>query len=465
MGARHHRGAARDARQRDRISRRQGRPELLPGLARDGDLGRLFHFRFRHATARLDLQSPRGNNRVSTCGAERRAAHLHRGAHAVPREPDRDDGVLPAGLVLLRLHLRAVEHACAAPRLLRARSRALFREEPADHLPRGRYRFGARAEHSYSQLYERRRDGADLAQLENEARLEMPPKLIALIIKELLSAFHDPRTRIAFIVPPIMQVFLYAYAATLEVTNAPIGVYNEDWGQSSRQLISRFEKASAFSTITYFKSEKEIQPAIDSQGVLAVVRIPQDFSRKIAAREPVSVQVLLDGRKSNSAQILNSYINAIVANYAVDVVLGEERPDVSAVLDRSWFNPNREYRNTMVPSLVGTLTMTTVLMVMVMSVSRERELGTFEQLLVSPLQPLEIVIGKAVPGLIVGLAQAVVISLLVTQLFGIRLSGSAPVLFLGLTVFLIAVIGVALFVSSLVSNQQQAMMGIMVVMM
>ncbi|MFY9875569.1 MAG: ABC transporter permease, partial [Rhodomicrobium sp.] len=80
----------------------------------------------------------------------------------------------------------------------------------------------------------------------------MPPKLIALIIKELLSAFRDPRTRVAFIVPPIMQVFLYAYAATLEVTNAPIGVYNEDWGQSSRQLISRFEQASAFSTITYF---------------------------------------------------------------------------------------------------------------------------------------------------------------------------------------------------------------------
>ena len=227
----------------------------------------------------------------------------------------------------------------------------------------------------------------------------MPPKLIALIIKELLSAFRDPRTRVAFIIPPIMQVFLYAYAATLDVTNAPIGVYNEDWGQSSRQLVSRFEQASAFSTITYFKSEKEIQPAIDSQSVLAVVRIPQDFSRKVAAREPVSVQVLLDGRKSNSAQILNGYINSIVANYAADVVLGEERPEVSAVLDRSWFNPNREYRNTMVPGLVGTLTMTTVLMVMVMSVSRERELGTFEQLLVSPLQPTEIMIGKAVPGL------------------------------------------------------------------
>ena len=262
-----------------------------------------------------------------------------------------------------------------------------------------------------------------------------------------------------------MQVFLYAYAATLEVTNAPIGVYNEDWGQSSRQLVSRFERASAFSTITYFKNEKEIQPAIDSQSVLAVVRIPQDFSRRVAAREPVSVQVLLDGRKSNSAQILNSYINSIVVNYAADVVQGEERPGVSAVLDRSWFNPNREYRNTMVPGLVGTLTMTTVLMVMVMSVSRERELGTFEQLLVSPLQPTEIMIGKAVPGLIIGVVLGTVITGIVTLVFGIPLTGSIFVLYVGLIVFTLAIIGVGLFISSLVSTQQQAMLGAMVYMM
>ncbi len=293
----------------------------------------------------------------------------------------------------------------------------------------------------------------------------MPPKLIALIIKELLSAFRDPRTRIAFIIPPLMQVFLYAYAATLEVTNAPIGIYNEDWGESSRQLISRFERASAFSEITYFKNETGIQPAINSQSVLAVIRIPQDFSRKVAAREPVSVQVLLDGRKSNSAQILNSYINSIVTKFAVDVVLGEERPDVSTVVDRSWYNPNREYRNTMVPGLVGTLTMTTVLMVMVMSVARERELGTFEQLLVSPLQPLEIMIGKAVPGLIIGVVLATAITIIVTQVFGIPLTGSIFVLYAGLIVFTLAIIGVGLFISSLVATQQQAMLGAMVYMM
>jgi ABC-2 type transport system permease protein len=294
----------------------------------------------------------------------------------------------------------------------------------------------------------------------------MPPKLAALIVKELLSAFRDPRTRIAFIIPPLMQVFLYAYAATLEVSNVPLGVYNEDWGESSRQLVSRFERASAFSEIKYFKSSAEIQPAIDGQSVLAAIHISQDFSRKVAAKEPVAVQVILDGRRSNSAQILNGYINSIVTQFAADQASGDIRQaDTSAVVDRAWYNPNREYRTAMIPGLVATLTMTTVLMVMVMSVARERELGTFEQLLVSPLQPAEIMIGKAVPGVIIGTVLASAISLIVTQVFGIPLTGSLFVLYAGLIVFLLAIIGVGLFISSLVATQQQAMLGAMVYMM
>ena len=137
----------------------------------------------------------------------------------------------------------------------------------------------------------------------------------------------------------------------------------------------------------------------------------------------------------------------------------------SEIVDRSWYNPNRGYREAMVPILIATLPMSMVLMIVGMSVAREQELGTFEQLLVSPLQPLEIIIGKAVPGLIVGLSQCVAITAIVVYGFGIALTGSAVVLFIGLTVFLIAIIGVALFISSLVVNQQQAMMGTMVTMM
>ena len=254
-------------------------------------------------------------------------------------------------------------------------------------------------------------------------------RLGALIVKELLAAFRDPRARLALIGPPIIQLFLFAYAATLEVSNVPIGVLNQDWGITSEQLISRFERASAFSEIRRYASLGEVKPAIDRQEVMIVVHIGQDFSRKLAAGEPATVQLLLDGRKSNSAQIVNGYVGTIVRQFSED--FREGKAAASEIVDRSWYNPNREYRTAMVPTLIGILSMTMVLMIVGMSVARERELGTFEQLLVSPLQPLEIVIGKAVPGLIVGLAQGVVIALIVIFVFGIPMAGSPLALFSG----------------------------------
>jgi len=290
-------------------------------------------------------------------------------------------------------------------------------------------------------------------------------RLNALIVKELLAAFRDPRARMALVMPTLIQLFLFAYAATLEVSNVPIGVLNQDWGLASEQLISRFERASAFSEIRRYASLAEVKAAIDRQEVMIVVQIGQEFSRKLAAGQTASVQLLLDGRKSNSAQIVNGYVGTIVRQFSAEFAAGRAGVAVSEIVDRSWYNPNREYRTAMVPTLIGILSMTMVLMIVGMSVARERELGTFEQLLVSPLQPLEIVIGKAVPGLIVGMTQGVIITLIVIYIFGIPMAGSALALFGALFVFLLAVVGVALFISSLVANQQQAMMGIMVYMM
>ena len=198
----------------------------------------------------------------------------------------------------------------------------------------------------------------------------------------------------------------------------PVGVLNQDWGMASEQLISRFERASAFSDIRHYASMREAQAAIDSQEVMVVVHIDQDFSRKLAAEEQPGIQILLDGRKSNSAQLVNNYIGTIISQFATDFRSGGFFAPVSEIVDRSWYNPNREYQAAMVPALIATLPMTMVLMIVGMSVARERELGTFEQLLVSPLQPLEIVVGKAAPGLIVGLVQCGLITLIVTRCSG-----------------------------------------------
>jgi ABC-2 type transport system permease protein len=289
-------------------------------------------------------------------------------------------------------------------------------------------------------------------------------RIVALIIKELLAAFRDPKARVALVAPPLVQVVLYAYAATMDVTNVQIGVLNQDWGLASTQLLARLERTSAFANVHVYQNLDEVRRAINAQDVLAVVQIDQDFSRALARGERPAVQLLLDGRRSNSAQIVNNYFNLIVADFATDYANGTAAAP-SEIVDRTWFNPNRDYRTVMAPSLLATLTMTTVLMIVGMSVARERELGTFEQLLVSPLQPYEIIIGKAAPGMVVGLAQGAAIALIVVYGFGIPISGSIPLLFASLALFLVSVIGVALFISSLAANQQQAMMGIMVFMM
>ena len=147
-------------------------------------------------------------------------------------------------------------------------------------------------------------------------------RLSALIIKELLAAFRDPRARFALILPPVMQFFLFAFAATLEITNVPIGVVNQDWGTASTQLMARFERASAFSEIRRYSSIAEAQAAIDRQDVMVVVQIGQEFSRELATGKTPKIQVLLDGRKSNGAQIVNGYISSIVGQFGADYKLG-----------------------------------------------------------------------------------------------------------------------------------------------
>ena len=176
-------------------------------------------------------------------------------------------------------------------------------------------------------------------------------RLSALIVKELLAAFRDPRARMALVMPPLIQLFLFAYAATLEVSNVPIGVLNQDWGITSEQLIGRFERASAFSEIRRYANLNEAKRAIDRQEVMIVVHIGQDFSRNLAAGRPATVQLLLDGRKSNSAQLVNGYVGTIVRQFSDDFTQGRvEAP--SKIVDRSWYNPNREYRTAMVPTLM-----------------------------------------------------------------------------------------------------------------
>ncbi len=256
-------------------------------------------------------------------------------------------------------------------------------------------------------------------------------RIRSLIVKELLAVLRDPKGRYILIVPPIIQMLVFSVAATQEVKNVRMAVLNEDYGTAARDLVARFEGSTNFSQIRYLRGEADIAPAIDSRSVLMVLHLGPDFSRRLAGGMPAEVQLILDGRRSNAAQIVAGYAQAIFD--AFDRELAATRrapPPPSLVAARVWFNPNLETTWNTVPSLVAILTTLMGLVVTALSVARERELGTFEQLLVSPLQPIEIIVGKTVPALIIGLAEGTVMLLVGIFFFRVPFQGSYVLLYL-----------------------------------
>lgn len=266
--------------------------------------------------------------------------------------------------------------------------------------------------------------------------------------------------------PPIIQLVIFAFAATLDVKNVPIGILNKDNGEQGFELVQRFHGSPTFSNIIYLKSEEEIAPFIDTQKGVMVLSIDEQFSRNLDAKKVAEVQLILDGRKSNTAQIVSGYAGTIVAQFNVDIASKENIKQQNAVLiPRYWYNPNLLYYWYNIPSLVGTLAMLTCLVVTAQSVARERELGTFDQLLVSPLQPVEILFGKIIPGIVIGAAEGTFMMLVGVFIFFIPFTGSFFLFLLSLLVFVSAISGIGLFISSLSTTQQQATLGTFIFMM
>jgi ABC-2 type transport system permease protein len=282
----------------------------------------------------------------------------------------------------------------------------------------------------------------------------------SLIIKELLAVWRDPKGRFVLLVPPLIQMLIFSYAATQEVRNVRIAVLNQDMGTEARDLVARFEGSRNFREVVHLHSDAEIGRMIDSRSVLMVVHIKQDFSRRVAAGKPASLQLILDGRSSNASQIMGGYAQQIVSSYNAELRQARPAPaPASVVVARSWFNPNLDALWSTVPSLVGILVALEGLMVTGLSVARERELGTFDQLLVSPLAPREIVIGKTAAGFLVGMAEGTMMITVAVFFFRIPLTGSVALLYLSMAVYLLALLGIGLFISSVASTQQQAILG------
>jgi len=286
-------------------------------------------------------------------------------------------------------------------------------------------------------------------------------RILALTMKEFLAIAKDPKSRFVVIGPPIIQFFVFGYAATFDVTNVRYAVLDEDRSPVSRELLARFAGSENFRLMGSLHHESQIVPMIDNQAVRMVLHVPPDFGADLAAGRRTDFQIIVDGRNSNVASIALGYVNSIVAEFNAGAAVsmsdeGAVRPSLRLV-DRAWFNPNLVSRWFITSALGGVISTVVVMILSSLSVAREREFGTFDQLLVAPFSPTEILIGKSIPAFTFGLANALLLSAAAVWWFGVPFKGSILALVAIFAVYILSVVG--LFISSLSTTMQQGLLG------
>ncbi|MCH8686683.1 ABC transporter permease [Pedomonas mirosovicensis] len=285
-------------------------------------------------------------------------------------------------------------------------------------------------------------------------------RLWAIILKELWAVLRDPKSRATLIAPPLLQLFVFGFAATLEVKNFDVGVLDQDHGVWSHEVVSRIAGSPNVRHVVALRSRADLHDAINNQEVIAAVAFDARFSADVLAGNTAEVQIILDGRRSNASQIVAGYLSQIISSVAAEA---HPRPDGHAPVTWTtvthWFNPNLEYQWFVMPGLIVVIGSLMGLAITAQSVARERELGSFDQLMVSPLRVHEILIGKMTPPLLIGLFNATVYILLIPTVFGVPLTGSLLFFYPAMIVYLLSLIGVGMLVSTLSYTQQQAFLG------
>jgi ABC-2 type transport system permease protein len=287
-----------------------------------------------------------------------------------------------------------------------------------------------------------------------------------LIRKEFIQVLRDKKLRLFIFLPPMIQLLAYGYAINFDIKQVPTAVYAEDNSAESRQLISRFASSDYFAIKYFISTQEELRRLIDQNEVTLVLRLPYDFARKIKSNQESLVQLVVDATDSNAALIVARYANNVITDFSLEIT--QERlarlgavQGLSLPLEvetRAWFNVNLISRFSFVPGVIAMVVMLVSLMLTALTVVREREIGTMEQILVSPLRPVEFMLGKTIPFVVISLVDMVIIILVGVFWFEVPFRGSMLVLFLGAITFLFNSVGLGLFISTVSSTQQQAMM-------
>ncbi|HYU80706.1 MAG TPA: ABC transporter permease [Vicinamibacterales bacterium] len=286
-------------------------------------------------------------------------------------------------------------------------------------------------------------------------------RLLHLMRKEILELRQDPRLLQIVILAPIIQLTVLGYAATTDVKDIPVVVVDADRSARSRGLITRFEASDNFAVVGVLGSTNEIDPWLEQGRAWMALNIPAGYGRSIESGQATALQVVADGTDSNSTNVALGYARVLVGAYAQDLLTehtgrSPERLVTAAI--RVWFNPDLESRDFMIPGIVALLLLVITTNLSAMAIVREKELGTLEQLNVTPLARWELIVGKLVPYAAVGMVDVVLVVVVAIFWFEVPMRGSLALLFAMCGVYLFSTLGLGLFISTISSTQQQAMM-------
>ena len=291
-------------------------------------------------------------------------------------------------------------------------------------------------------------------------------RLKQMLIKEFIQVFRDKRTRFLLFGPPIIQMVIFGYAATYEIHHVATVVLDLDHSEESRDLISRFTSSPYFDVQCQVTDSREIRDSIDRGRATVGLEIDAGFAQKLRSGQTAPVQVIVDATNSNTALIASGYISQIALGFARDYQmdridriaphLTEAIPSVE-LEQRPWYNPSLSSRWFFIPGIVGSLTLVLVITLTAFAVVREREIGTLEQIMVTPIRPAEFILGKTLPFFLIGLFDVSLIAVVGTLWFQVPFRGHLSVLLTGSVLFLLCMLGVGLLISTVSLTQQQAM--------
>jgi drug efflux transport system permease protein len=294
----------------------------------------------------------------------------------------------------------------------------------------------------------------------------MLARLKQMLIKEFIQVFRDKRTRFVLFVPPVIQMLIFGYAATFEIHHVATVVLDLDHSQESRDVISRFTSSPYFDVQHQLTDSRQIEDLIDRGKATVALQINPGFAENLRKGQTAPLQVIVDATNSNTALIASGYINQIAIGFAKDYQqdrinritpqLTERIPSVE-LEQRPWYNPDLRSRWFFVPGIVGTLTLVLVVQLTAFAVVREREIGTLEQIMVTPIRSGEFILGKTLPFFLIGLFDVSLIAVVGTLWFQVPFRGQVSVLFTGAILFLLCMLGVGLLISTVSATQQQAM--------